>query len=328
MFDLLMLLGPCAASTASTAATAATYSERRLTPPPPPENDDDEREEEEEEEEEEGDEIPGRLPPVDPDTWVGQAAMEGDVVSMVGLLENVVCRVVALPARGRSRGREEKRGRNEGGGEEGKGGGRGREEEGIALTPTALNVHDKCVKLLPGLFLGGYAFAKEEEEEERSEEGGVVGRTLEVAGCLAEEGGEGGIEGGWGMVMMECLPPLSASATASSSPPPLPPSPPRPSSSSSSSSPSFTDHLMLRVRHREGKKKGGRGGGSGGGRVETQGKTTVLETGNLSEGHLAVVTLRRKEGREGGWAVDKVEMEVLPSFRVGRERGEEKPPQE
>ncbi|GAB5034687.1 Hypothetical protein NocV09_02001360 [Nannochloropsis oceanica] len=194
MFDLLMLLGPCAASTASTAATAATYSERRLTPPPPPEKDDDEREEEEEEEEEdEGDEIPGRLPPVDPDTWVGQAAMEGDVVSMVGLLENVVCRVVALPARGRSRGREEKRGRNEGGGEEGRGGGRGREEEGIALTPTALNVHDKCVKLLPGLFLGGYAFAKEEEEEEeRSEEGGVVGRTLEVAGCLAEEGGRGG----------------------------------------------------------------------------------------------------------------------------------------
>ena len=73
----------------------------------------------------------------------------------------------------------------------------------VALTPTALDVHDKCVKLLPGLFLEGYAYEEEEEGEEGREGGeeggdeeGVVGRTLEVARCLAEEGGEGGREGG------------------------------------------------------------------------------------------------------------------------------------
>ena len=125
------------------------------------------------------------------------------------------------------------------------------------------------------------------------------------------------------MVMMECLPPMSASEVASPSPPCLPPPPPPiPQSTPFSSSCALTDHLVLRVRHRERKKKGGRGGG----RVEKQGNVTVLETGALSEGHLAVVTLRRKGGREGGreggWVVDKVEMEVLPSFRVGRERGE------
>jgi len=317
IFDLLLLLGPFTPS----ATTTTSSSTQRTTPPP--EGDENEEEEEEGVGEEEDEETPGRLPPLDLGTWVGQAAVEGYVMNMVGLMENVVCRVAVLPERRMRRG-----GRGEG-----RDGGREGGEGEVALTPTALDAHDKCVKLLPGLFLGGYAHEEGEEGEEEEEEGreggregadeeGVVGRTLEVARCLAEEEREGGREGGWGMVMMECLPPLSASEAASPSPPSLPPPPPS----------SLTDHLVLRVRHREsrgGKKKkggGGRGGGREGGRVEKQGGVTVLEPGALSEGHFAVVTLRREGGREGGWeggwVVEKVELENLPSFQVGREREE------
>ena len=56
--------------------------------------------------------------------------------------------------------------------------------------------------------------------------------------------------------------------------------------------------------------------------MEKQGNVTVLEPGALYEGHFAVVTLQREGGREeereGGWVVERVELEVLPSFRLGR----------
>jgi hypothetical protein len=90
------------------------------------------------------------------------------------------------------------------------------------------------------------------------------------------------------------------------------------------------DGVLLRVRYTKHKDRQLH---KEGGKWKQVGQTTVLELGALSEGgHLAKVTLARSpphEGEGGGggeggknvqqgqWEVVKVEMEQLPSFRVG-----------
>jgi hypothetical protein len=307
-FDLLLLLGTFAHMTRRKRGSLAPHTGRNQTGRI--NNEGGEGEDEEEgrwEEVEEEEEVPGRLPALNTETWVGQAAVEGDMINVVALLENVVCRACVVPDR-----RERTKGGGDGAGRTNRG--RGGREEKEVLTSTALNVHDGCVKLSTDLYLGGYAYeggrgggregGREEEEE-------VLARTLCAAAHLAEEEGEEGRNGSWRMMMMEHLPETMASPL---SPPSLPASAP-----SSLPSPSIPEdaspRVLLRIRHREGVGKGN---------VEEAGGTIIVDPGALADGHFAVVTLGRggreggrDGGREGGWMVRKVELERLPSFRVG-----------
>ena len=94
---MLLLFGPFT-------ATTTPSSTQRTTPPPEAEEEEEEQEEGLDKNEDEG--TPGRLFPLDLSTWVGQAAVEGYVMNMVGLIENVVCvcRVAVLPERRMRRG--------------------------------------------------------------------------------------------------------------------------------------------------------------------------------------------------------------------------------
>ena len=103
------------------------------------------------------------------------------------------------------------------------------------MTPNALNVHDMCVKLLPGLWLGGYRYEKGV--------GGWVGRrkrTVEVASLLAKEGKKEEEGEEVGVIMMEVVPGEEAEEEEEEE--------------------EEEGGLVLRVRW-----KGGGGGGGGGG---------------------------------------------------------------